>query len=292
MPSDTSSKTKWPIEQRREFIEHRVFWRGRIGLADLMDTFGVSRTQASIDINGYIKDFPGQLTYDKTARTYVPGRGFSAHYAALDPGDHLAKLLAMSQGVTVERADWEAFKPDMLAPPLPARSAGVMVVRDVLLATEEKRVLHIDYQAMSSPEPTARSIAPHALAHDGFRWHCRAFCLRDARFKDFVLGRISNVEMGEPSDVDPSSDTDWHTEIDVLISPHPDLSATQRRVISLDYKMQDGVANLKVRRSMLFYTLKRLGLDTDPMVRSAQDQHIVLANAQDVYSAMGRELPW
>lgn len=52
MVGDSSdSKIKWQIERRREFIEHRLFWQGQIGLADLIDTFGIARTQASQEIN-------------------------------------------------------------------------------------------------------------------------------------------------------------------------------------------------------------------------------------------------
>lgn len=178
-PEAKSSKTRWQIERRREFIEHRLFWHGRIGLADMMDTFALSRTQASLDLNAYIKDHPDHLAYDKTAKTYVPGKKFHAHYTSLDPDKHLSKLLSMSQGAEVAHGSWEEFQPDMLAPPLPARGASAEITRDVLLAIEQRRILTISYQSMSSPDPSERSIAPHALAHDGFRWHARALCLKD-----------------------------------------------------------------------------------------------------------------
>ena len=60
------------------------------------------------------------------------------------------------------------------------------------------------------------------------------------------------------------------------IGPHPDLSDTQKNVVGLDYGMRDGQAEIRVRRAFLYYTLKRLGLDTDPSARRPQDQQIVL----------------
>ena len=63
------------------------------------------------------------------------------------------------------------------------------------------------------------------------------------------------------------------------IGPHPDLSETQRKVIALDYGMQGGVAKIPVRRALLYYALKRLGLDVGPAVRKPQDQQILLLNA-------------
>jgi hypothetical protein len=293
MGGDSSdSKIKWQIERRREFIEHRLFWHGQIGLADLIDTFGIARTQASQDINSYINAFPEHLAYDKSARTYVVGPNFSAHYADLSPSAHLSKLLAMSDGLPVHFPDWEVYVPDMLAPPIPARGAKPEITRAVLHAIEQGKALAITYQSMSSPDPTERRIAPHALAHDGFRWHCRAFCLRDQFFKDFVLGRMLNATLGAPADVDPTADTDWATDITLTIAPNPALSDNQQKVIALDYGMDGGSAQLTVRRCMLYYALRRLGLDTDPAARRAQEQHIVLVNADEVFEALDREVPW
>lgn len=283
---------RWTTQLRRAFIEHRLFWRGRIGLADLMDTFGMSRTQSSQGLNAYITEFPDHLRYDKSARTYVPGPNFEAHYGPLNGDAHLSKLLAMAQGADVAHADWELFQPDMLAPPIPARGAKPEITRAVLHAIEQGRALTITYQSMSSPDPTERSIAPHALAHDGFRWHCRAFCLRDQVFKDFVLGRLLSADLGDPVDVDPTSDKDWTTDITLTIAPNPALSTSQQTIIALDYCMEDGSADLTVRRCMLYYALRRLGLDTDPAARRAQEQHIVLVNAVEVFAALGQKVPW
>ena len=46
--------------------------------------------------------------------------------------------------------------------------------------------------------------------------------------------------------------------------------------------MEEGRAQIPVRRALLFYALKRLGLDTDPAARKPQDQQIVLLNAAEV----------
>lgn len=46
--------------------------------------------------------------------------------------------------------------------------------------------------------------------------------------------------------------------------------------------MIDGQVTIPVRRALLYYALKRLGLDTDPTARRPQDQQIVLLNADKV----------
>lgn len=66
------------------------------------------------------------------------------------------------------------------------------------------------------------------------------------------------------------------------IEPHPELSDTQQKVIALDYRMRSGKANIPVREALLYYALKRLGLDTDPSARRPQSQQIVLLNRDAV----------
>jgi hypothetical protein len=80
--------------------------------------------------------------------------------------------------------------------------------------------------------------------------------------------------------MDRAADTEWTTEVTLQIGPHPALSPAQAQAIALDYGMEDGTAEIRVRRSMLYYTLKRLGLDTAPDTRRPQDQQIVLLNRE------------
>ena len=42
------------------------------------------------------------------------------------------------------------------------------------------------------------------------------------------------------------------------------------------------LSRIVVRKALLFYALKRLGLDTDPAARRLQDQQIVLMNAPEI----------
>lgn len=287
MTSESNNLSRWQ-QDRRAFIEHRVFWRGRVGLADLMDVMGLSRAQASKDLNSYINDHPDQIVYDKTAKTYILGPKFAAHYAALDPSEYLDDLLSISRGGSVRAADWIVYQPDILATAVPGRGLSAPTLRNVLLACEQRKALEISYQSMSSPDPTDRTIVPHALAHDGFRWHARALCLKDQTFKDFVIGRILKSLVKDSSDIDPQADRDWQETITLKIAPHPGLSDNQRKIVELDYAMNNGLAELQVRKCLLFYNLKRLGLDVDPTIRAPQDQHIVLINDGEVHSVLKR----
>lgn len=134
---------------------------------------------------------------------------------------------------------------------------------------------------MTSLNESIRLLSPHALGYDGFRWHVRAFCHKRQRFSDFVLARILRIDGIEPSQVDFSQDTHWHTVLTLILAPHPDLPAAKKRVLELDYGMEDGQVKLPCRQAFLYYTLRRLGLHTkeapDPLA-----QQIALKNRDDI----------
>ena len=282
MTRKKSKQLNWSVERRYEFIEFRLFWQGRINRGDLMEAFGVSTQQASLDLNAYIEQAKRNLAYDKRLRTYLRGKHFKPKYLKPDAEEYFAQLRAVDQGLVSAEQSWISFFPSFGATPTPARGVSPETLRDVLAAIRELSALQVAYQSMSRPEPSARWIEPHALAFDGFRWHARAFCQNDQVFKDFLLSRIVEVGDQGPVTAEPSADEAWHTEVVLEIGPHPDLSDNQRRAIEMDYGMESGRAQIAVRRALLFYALKRLGLDTDPAARRPQDQQIVLLNRDEV----------
>ena len=44
---------RWGQERRLEFIDFRLYWEGRINRSDLIDFFGISVPQASLDLAKY-----------------------------------------------------------------------------------------------------------------------------------------------------------------------------------------------------------------------------------------------
>jgi hypothetical protein len=120
------------------------------------------------------------------------------------------------------------------------------VLRAVLRAIRERRALDVLYQSMSRPGPARRVIEPHALAHDGFRWHARAFDRETASFRDFVLGRLSKPKIGAPAGSAARDDVEWHAFVPLVIAPHPDLTPAQSRAIAIDYGIRGRSTALKV----------------------------------------------
>lgn len=274
---------RWGVEQRLEFIEFRLFWEGHVNRSDLMEQFGVSVNQASTDLNRYIGFAPDNMVYDKSARTYVRGPDYAAKFLKPDASRYLAQLRSLADGILDSDDTWIAELPSYDAAPTPARGVNPVTLRSVVSAIRRSEAIEVKYQSLSRPEPSWRWIAPHAIGFDGFRWHTRAFCQAEDVFKDFLLSRMLGIRGSRGSAVPAEDDRDWNTQVTLEIGPHPALSETQAKVIALDYGMRGGKTKIKVRRALLYYALRRLGLDTDPGAREPQDQQIVLLNREAVY---------
>lgn len=273
---------RWGVERRLEFIEFRLFWEGHVNRGDLMDAFSVSVNQASTDLNRYIGMAPDNMTYDKSARTYIRGSKFDPLFLKPDASRYLSQLRSVADGI-LDRADaWIGQFPSYDSAPTPVRGVNAKTLRSVVAAIRRSEAIEVKYQSLSQPEPRWRWIAPHAIGFDGFRWHTRAFCLTDQSFKDFLLSRIIETRGTKPSELGADDDADWNEQVTLEIGPHPELSETQQKVIALDYGMRSGRAKISVRKALLYYALKRLGLDTDPAARQPQDQQIILLNRQAV----------
>lgn len=278
---------RWGVERRLEFIDFRLFWEGHVNRSDLIGGFGVSVNQASTDLNRYIAMAPDNMAYDKSSRTYIRSSGFVARFLEPDAGFYLSKLRSVADGI-VDRSDtWIGRLPSYDCAPTPVRGVDAKTLRSVVAAIRRSEAIEIKYQSMSRPEPSWRWIAPHAIGFDGYRWHARAFCLSDDSFKDFLFSRILETRNTKASPTRGEEDVAWNEELTLEIGPHPDLSDAQKKVIALDYGMRGGRAEIRVRKALLYYALKRLGLDTDPSARRPQDQQIVLLNSDAVLPVAG-----
>ncbi|WP_081055879.1 WYL domain-containing protein [Burkholderia pseudomultivorans] len=279
--SPARGNPRWGQERRLAFIDFRLRWDGRINRSDLTDFFGISVPQASLDLSRYMELAPGNLLYDRRARVYLAQEGFQPIYADTQPGRYLNELLASTQGVIEREASFIGWQPVAAGIPHPGREVEPATLAALLKAMREASGLKIVYQSMSKPEPGERTISPHAFAHDGFRWHVRAFCHARHAFRDFVLGRILETREFEPSQAIAAQDMAWNTVLSLLIAPNPGLSLGGQRAIELDYGMKDGQVELKCRQALLFYSLKRLGLMHQSESRP-EVQQIVLKNRAEI----------
>ena len=288
--SAKKTELRWGVERRLEFIEFRLFWEGHVNRGDITEAFGVSVNQASTDLNRYLGLSPINMYYDKSAKTYIRGSGFAPLFLKPDASRYLTQLRSIADRVLDQTDSWIGQFPSYDATPTPVRGVNAKTLRLVVAAIRRSEAVEINYQSLSNPEPRWRWIVPHAIGFDGFRWHARAFCSDDKVFKDFLLSRIMKLRSTQQTEISGDADTAWNEQVTLDIGPHPDLSENQQKVIALDYGMRGGRTKIKIRKAMLFYALKRLGLDTNPSARRPQDQQIVLINVDEISSYLGRSI--
>ncbi|MGX2041376.1 WYL domain-containing protein [Methylocaldum sp. MU1018] len=271
----------WGLESRLQFIDFRLRWERRINRIDLTEHFGISVPQASLDIAKYTELAPSNLIYDRSSKTYTAASCFRPLYQRSSAQRYLAELLATKMGVIEPAASFIGSAPEADWAPSPWRTINEETVEAVVRAIRQQEAIWVSYQSMTSLNESVRLLSPHALGNDGFRWHMRAFCHKRQRFSDFVLARILRIEGFEASQVDSSQDSHWQTVLTLVLAPHPDLPAAKKRVLELDYGMENGQVKLPCRQAFLYYTLRRLGLHTKE-ARDPLEQQITLKNRDEI----------
>ncbi len=284
-----STALRWSVEQRLEFIDHRLFWEGHINRSDLIAHFDISVPQASADFSRYRASAPGNMAYDMSVKQYRATSGFKPLYNVANTGRYLSQVAMIGTGMLRRENTWMSRLPDHQTVEMPGRVVDPVVLKTVVRAVNNSTALEILYQSMSRVSPGWRTISPHALGFDGLRWHTRAFCHTRETFRDFVLARILSTRPSQANATPGNTDNAWFETATVVIGPHPDLSEGQKAAIAHDYEIEDGRREIAVRRAFLHYFLERLGLSLDFEGRSPERKQIVLLNTPEVAAALQKD---
>ena len=279
------AQIRWDLALRYRLIETVAWWEGRLTTGHLMQSFGISRQQASKDINTYINDYaPKNLVYDKHLKGYKPSRQFqplfidgsaSAYLHMLDQNRERAPHI---EGLALAYAHTEVLQ-------VPDRSVRPEVLRPILRACREQLRLETEYVSFTTPIAEQRVMVPHTLVYTGMRWHVRAYCEKHRDFRDFVLSRFR----GEPDIIEESSfgaeqDSAWNTAVEVIFEPDSRLKPAQRQIIESDYGMLDGQLRVPSRGALVQYVLQRYQIDPTKLQTRATAQQLVVANLDQLRS--------
>lgn len=248
------SKDQWAGRERLLFIERLAWWKGVVNRGDVRDVFGISAAQASADLQGYMEMNATSLVYNLRAKRYEAAKRMRCvlHEPRLEEavslflGERASGLVGTEGSASDAQVDF--FQPLV-------RVAGKDVQRRVFLAMDQTKRVKIRYWSVSSSGRELREIAPRALAHDGYRWHVRAWCFTHAEYRDFVLSRIEKAEWPGEVFVPDEVDGAWESFEEVVLRPHRGLSNDQRETIIRDYGMKEGVLLVRVRAAMKEYFL-------------------------------------
>jgi WYL domain-containing protein len=278
MTADTKG-FRWGIERRLEFIEFRLYWEGGVNRSDIVEEFGVSIPQASKDLTLYQEQAPHNIQYDRSLKRYFASEEFRPKFITLDADAYLERL--RKSGPDEQGAEaWgiRAQKAERL--PIPQRQINADVLRSLLGCVRSNLSVEVLYQSMSTtrPEPVWRRITPHAFGSDGLRWHVRALCHIDHKFKDFIVSRCLDTRSVDEPGARSSEDPFWTELFTVSLCPNPQLSVSQQEIVAQDFAMTNGEVAVPVRRAMLYYFCKRLRLDVADRFDDPREAPVVVKN--------------
>ena len=275
---------RWDLALRYRLIETVAWWEGRLTTNHLMQSFGISRQQASKDINTYINEHaPKNLEYDKHLKGYVPSRQFKPLFID-DSASAYLHLLNQSheraphiEGLALAYAHTEVLG-------VPDRSVRPEALRPLLKACREGLRLDCHYVSLADPEAEPRLIAPHTLVYTGMRWHVRAYCEKNRDYRDFVLSRFRGLPELQDGASENGRDADngWNTPAQVIIAPDSRLSNEQQEIIAIDYGMQNGKLVIESRGALVQYVLQRYQIDPTKVHAKATAQQIVVVNLDEL----------
>ena len=251
----------WAAAERLRFIETCAWWKGVVQRQDLGNLFGISMAQASMDLQLYVEMSPGALVYNMRLKRYEATAEMTCVMTEPRLDEAVARFLS---GDT--RSSWTGRLEEseggrrVSVLRMPVREAAAVVERRVFLGVVNGLRIRVRYASVNSGKEEWRWLRPHALGHNGARWHVRAWCERNGEFRDFTLSRITEVEWRWEQAEPPQEDKDWNQWITLQVRPHHDLSEGQRKAVERDYGMRGGVLKIKVRKAMEGYLRERLGL--------------------------------
>lgn len=283
---------RWGVERRMEFIEFRLLWEGGINRSDLVEQFGVSAPQASNDLSQYKESAPDNIIYDLSEKRYFASEKFRPLFLKPDANQYLSQLKLIADHVVSAEDTWLSAFPITDSIPIPQRRTDIKILKPLIDAVRNRRSLEVHYHSMNKkrPDPIWRWISPHAFAHDGLRWHIRAFCHMENRFKDFILSRfLETKSFGAPAAL-PEQDKCWKEFIDVVLIPNPELSKEQKQGIVLDYGMEENKLCIPVRKALLYYFQKRFGLDLN-ILKGAYESSLMIKNRKEFDKAFAEANP-
>lgn len=226
--------------QRLQFIESCLLWEGALKRKDICEAFGLTLNHVTREITAYRKEHKDNLVYDPESRAWRIGPRFKPAYATGDAGEYLAMLHAYA--LSGEASVMITAGPVVAAEALPPVTSKIErpVLREVIGALRRSGGVAVKYQSFSDPEPSERTLWPHALVFANERWHVRAYDSRKQRFSDFVLVRILKARPASElvAAAAAKHDSDWQNKVEIDVIPTAGLSPTQQAVVAREFGMR------------------------------------------------------
>lgn len=225
---------------------------------------------------------PGNLTYDRHLKGYIPSENFLPKVTT-GTADEYLHVLSRKKDIThtFQQLDLGFTQTEMIH--VPMRSIDPIILRAVVQASREHKRVDLSYISMSSAAEEGRIIVPHTLVCTPLRWHVRAYCEKHGEFRDFVLSRFrGKPEILQESPFTSAKDELWNTEVTVQIKPDSRLTFAQQDIIARDFDMKENRLEMKTRAPLVEYLLRAFNIDPRKQEVDPEAQQIVVENFKEI----------
>lgn len=275
------------VQERLEFLEFMLRFRGWISRADLTERFSLGEAAATRDIRLY-KDFSinNMVLNQKNKKYEISKEEFNPLFN-LKIQTVLSKLRTekICEALGMSDSDGIHCPPRLALPDIDTISA-------ITRAISNGSLLKVQYHAVKSGASEKR-LRPHALFDSGLNWYMKAYDIKKEKFRSYALTRIlkASIDTEGPCDLDiKSKDFQWNRMVLLTLIPHPNRKNVRcPESIMHDYKMVDGQLNLMVRATLAGYWLHLWNVDcTEKHSLKGYNYQLWLCNHQTLYDVESR----
>jgi len=275
-------KLTYAQKQRLSFIDFCLLFKGSINRKELTEKFEMGLANATRDLALYKELAPQNIDFNAKDRAYLQAKIFKPLFS-YNSKQTLAKLAnKISDGFDgVLEVAFPVDAPHQLNVP------DIFIVAKIVQAILKGKAISIIYTSLSSGSK-AREIVPHTIVDNGLRWHVRGYDRKSNSFRDFVITRISKVTIKDnevETFEEEINDHQWVRMMSLAIVPHPN-NVQFPQAIMMDYGMENGVLELKVRAALAGYLLRRWNIDcSKEAILQGGEYQLWLRNRITLYGA-------
>ncbi len=268
------------ISERLELLIILLLCEGRVKNERIRHILDITQPYTSRLIRQLREEYPNWVELDTFEKSYV---------ATEDAYKEAKELGLWSRGAL--EAYVEILKTDRLNPPVQCFSAIPAVLTPpaevfgrLNYAINMGYGVKVHYRSMENPTPTERILYPHALVQTSKRWHVRAYCPASESYKDFNLGRMSNVEpiTDRVSFEYQPRDSEWNLNVSVEIVPHRDLNDAQKEMIQDEFLEGAKIRKYIVRAALVRYYIASLSAAVDVTTQKAPTYLLEVSNVDEL----------
>lgn len=239
------------ILNRIRWIDAQLNWVGEFNRNELVTKFGISKQQASTDINLYSELASENFSFNHSLKVFCASAAFTPLFEH-DPLQWLQEsqsAINQNTGMGLE---------DIRGIPQYVESA---IFRVINRCRKNQMPVKVKVGSLSSDTTYEDTICPHSIVATPVRWHVRAWSQRKQLFTDIPISRIVSAKTAQDANWVPfDADVSWQKKVPIILAPADYLSLEQRKIITTAYGMTEGQVIIETRECLVYYLLASMQL--------------------------------